>query len=87
MVKECRFSTPGRLRIMSIHTPPQFEALLDLTVRVKCINIHHKIYQLISIFIFQFHQKYEKVLKTTQNVPKTVDNHQEQLVLGLGHQF
>ena len=30
-----------------------------------------------------FHQKYEKVLKTTQNVPKTVDNHQEQLVLGL----
>ena len=34
-----------------------------------------------------FHQKYEKVLKTTQNVPKTVDNHQEQLVLGLGYQF
>ena len=24
-----------------------------------------------------FHKKYEKVLKTTQNVPKTVDNHQE----------
>ena len=34
-----------------------------------------------------FHQKYEKVLKTTQNVPKTVDNHQEQLVMGLGYQF
>ena len=34
-----------------------------------------------------FHQKYEKVLKTTQNVPKTMDNHQEQLVLGLGYQF
>ena len=30
-----------------------------------------------------FHQKYEKVLKTTQNVPKTVDNHQEQLVMRL----
>ena len=28
-----------------------------------------------------FHQKYEKVLKNTQNVSKTVDNHQEQLVL------
>ena len=36
-----------------------------------------------TIAIFQ----YEKVLKTTQNVPKTVDNHQEQLVLGLGYQF
>ena len=34
-----------------------------------------------------FHRKYEKVLETTQNVPKTVDNHQEQLVLGLGYQF
>ena len=34
-----------------------------------------------------FHQKYEKVLKTTQNVPKIVDNHQEQLVSGLGYQF
>ena len=31
-----------------------------------------------------FHQKYEKVLKTTQNMPQTVDNHQEQLALGLG---
>ena len=27
-----------------------------------------------------FHQKYKKVQKTSQNVPKTVDNHQEQLV-------
>ena len=26
----------------------------------------------------------EKVIKTTQNVPKTVDNHLEQLVFGLG---
>ena len=34
-----------------------------------------------------FHQKYEKVLKSTQNVPKTVDNHHERLVLGLGYQF
>ena len=34
-----------------------------------------------------FHQKYEEVLKTTQNVPKTFDNHQKQLVLGLGYQF
>ena len=34
-----------------------------------------------------FYQKYEKVLKTTQNEPKTVDNHQEQLALGLGYQF
>ena len=34
-----------------------------------------------------FHQKYEKVLKTIHNVPKTVDNHQERLVLGLGYQF
>ena len=33
------------------------------------------------------HPKFEKVIKTTQNVPKTVDNHQEQLVLGLGYQF
>ena len=33
------------------------------------------------------HQKYEKELKSTQNVPKTVENHQEQLVLGLGYQF
>ena len=30
------------------------------------------------------HQKFEKVMKTTQNVPKTVDNHLEQLVFGLG---
>ena len=30
-----------------------------------------------------FCQKYEKVLKTTQNVPKTVGNHQEQLVFCL----
>ena len=36
--------------------------------------------------IQDLHQKYEKVLKTTQNVPKTVNNHQEQLVLGLGFQ-
>ena len=28
-----------------------------------------------------------KINKTTENVPKTVDNHQEQLVLGLGYQF
>ena len=34
-----------------------------------------------------FHQKYEKVLKTTQNIPKTVDNHQEQLGMGLGNQL
>ena len=34
-----------------------------------------------------FHQKYEKVLKNTQNVPKTVDNHKEQSDLGLGYQF
>ena len=33
------------------------------------------------------HPKFEKVLKTIQNVPKTVDNHKEQLVLGLGYQF
>ena len=31
-----------------------------------------------------FHQKFEKVIKTSQNVPKTVDNHLEQLVFGLG---
>ena len=34
-----------------------------------------------------FHHKYENLLKTTQNVPKTVDNHKEQLVLGLGYQL
>ena len=33
------------------------------------------------------HPKFEKVMKNTQNVPKTVDIHQEQLVLGLGYQF
>ena len=38
---------------------------------------------IISVAIF--HEKYEKVLKTNQNVPKTVDNHQEKLVLGLGY--
>ena len=26
------------------------------------------------------HPKFEKVIETTQNIPKTVDNHQEQLV-------
>ena len=40
--KECRFPTPSRLSIMSIHTGPQLEALLDLTSRVKWININHK---------------------------------------------
>ena len=30
------------------------------------------------------HPKFEKVIKTTQNVPKTVDNQKEQLVFGLG---
>ena len=30
------------------------------------------------------YQKFEKEIKTTQNVPKTVDNHLEQLVFGLG---
>ena len=34
-----------------------------------------------------FHQKCEKVLKTNQNEPKIVDNHQQQLVLGLGYHF
>ena len=34
-----------------------------------------------------FHLKFEKVIKTTQNVPKTVDNHQGQLVLGFRYQF
>ena len=34
-----------------------------------------------------FHRKYEKALIPTQNVPKTIDNHQEQLVMGLGYQF
>ena len=29
-----------------------------------------------------FHQKYEKVQKTMQNVPKTIDSHQEQLEKG-----
>ena len=33
--QECRFTTPGRLPIMSIHTPPQLEALLDLTPHYK----------------------------------------------------
>ena len=27
------------------------------------------------------------MIKTTQNVPKTVDNHQEQFALGLGYLF
>ena len=34
-----------------------------------------------------FHLKFEKVIKTTQNVPKTVDNHWGQLVLGFGYQL
>ena len=34
-----------------------------------------------------FNLKFEKVIKTTQNIPKTVDNHQKQLVLGLGYQL
>ena len=34
-----------------------------------------------------FHQKYEKVQKTNQNIPKTVDNHQEQLFFGSGFKF
>ena len=29
------------------------------------------------------HPKFDKVIKTIQNVPKTVDNHQEHLVFGL----
>ena len=40
-----------------------------------------------TLTIVIFHQKCEKVQKTTQNAPKTVDNYQEQLVLGLGFQF
>ena len=40
-----------------------------------------------SMAIAIFHQKYEKVLKTTRNVPKTDNNHQKQLVLGLGYQL
>ena len=31
-----------------------------------------------------WHKKFEKVIKTIENVPKTVDNHQEQLVFGQG---
>ena len=30
-----------------------------------------------------FHKKYEKVLKTTQSVPKTVDNHQEKFRISI----
>ena len=41
----------------------------------------------LNFTIANFHQIYEKVLKTTQNVPKTIGNHQVQLVLGLGYQF
>ena len=40
---------------------------------------------LIEISIF--HQKYEKLLKTNQNLPKTADYHPEQLVLVLGYQY
>ena len=40
-----------------------------------------------TVTVAILHPKFEKVIKTTQNVPKTLDNHQEQLVLGLGYQF
>ena len=40
-----------------------------------------------TVTVTILHPKFEKVIKTTQNVPKTVDNCQEQLVLGLGYQF
>ena len=38
-----------------------------------------------TVTIAILHQKFQKVIKTTQNVPKTVDNHQEQLVFNFSH--
>ena len=37
--------------------------------------------------MYEHCENWTALLKTTQNVPKTVDNHQEQLVLGLGYKF
>ena len=40
-----------------------------------------------TMTLANFQKKHEIEQKTTKNVPKTVDNHQEQLVLGLGYQL
>ena len=54
--------------------------ILDQKVQFLCtfsLNSENRILNL----------KFEKVIKTNQNVPKTVGNHWEQLVFGLGEQF
>ena len=50
-----------------------------LKIGFETIKYHFCVLLALTVTVAILHPKFEKVIKSTQNVPKTVEHHQEQL--------
>ena len=66
---------------------PKYHRNSFLKIGFQTKKYHFCVLFALTVTVAILRPKFEKLIKTTQNVPKTIDNHQKQLVFGLGYQI